>query len=72
MEAHIRLFPPEEEGIRSFFGLRRQMFLETAQMPMQVDMRKLGSAMELVADALQVPDGDAAATCSTSTCTTRS
>jgi phytoene desaturase len=46
MEAHIRLFPQEEEGIRTFFGLRRQMFLETAQMPMQVDMRQLGSAME--------------------------
>src|SRR6266568_564257 len=24
MEAHIRLFPDEEAGIRSFFGLRRQ------------------------------------------------
>jgi phytoene desaturase len=46
MEAHIRLFPQEEEGIRTFFGLRRQMFLETARMPMQVDMRQLGSAME--------------------------
>src|SRR5712691_8161157 len=46
MEAHIRLFPKEEDGIRTFFGLRRQMFLETAQMPMQVDMRQLGSAME--------------------------
>jgi phytoene desaturase len=46
MEAHVRLFPDEEEGIRKFFGLRRQMFLETAQMPMQVDMRQLGSAME--------------------------
>src|SRR6266542_3877977 len=47
MEAHIRLFPDEEEGIRTFFGLRRQMFLETAQMPMQLDPRQLGSAMEL-------------------------
>ena len=47
MEAHIRLFPGEEEGIRTFFGLRRQMFLETAQMPMQVDPRQLASAMEL-------------------------
>lgn len=47
MEAHIRLFPDEEEGIRSFFGLRRQIFLETAQLPMQVDLRQLGSAMEL-------------------------
>jgi len=47
MEAHIRLFPAEEEGIRSFFGLRRQMFLETARMPMQVDARQLGSAMEM-------------------------
>jgi phytoene desaturase len=47
MEAHIRLFPDEEEGIRTFFGLRRQMFLETAQMPMQLDPRQLGNAMEL-------------------------
>lgn len=47
MEAHIRLFPDEEEGIREFFGLRRQMFLETAQMPMQVDPRQLANAMEL-------------------------
>ena len=46
-EAHIRLFPDEEEGIRTFFGLRRQMFLETAQMPMQLDPRQLGNAMEL-------------------------
>jgi phytoene desaturase len=46
MEAHIRLFPGEEEGIRTFFGLRRQMFLETASMPMQLDPRQLGSAME--------------------------
>jgi phytoene desaturase len=46
MEAHVRLFPQEEEGIRTFFGLRRQMFLETAQMPMQLDPRQLGSAME--------------------------
>jgi phytoene desaturase len=46
MEAHIRLFPDEEEGIRTFFGLRRQMFLETASMPMQLDPRQLGSAME--------------------------
>jgi len=46
MEAHIRLFPQEEEGIRTFFGLRRQMFLETASMPMQLDPRQLGSAME--------------------------
>jgi phytoene dehydrogenase-like protein len=47
MEAHIRLFPDEAEGIRSFFGIRRQMFLETAQMPMQLDPRQLGNAMEL-------------------------
>ncbi len=47
MGAHIRLFPDEEEGIRNFFGLRRQMFLETAQMPMQLDPRQLGNAMEL-------------------------
>jgi len=47
MEAHIRLFPDEEQGIRTFFGLRRQMFLETAQMPMQVDPRQLADAMEL-------------------------
>jgi prolycopene isomerase len=46
MEAHVRLFPQEEEGIRTFFGLRRQMFLETASMPMQLDPRQLGSAME--------------------------
>src|SRR3989442_6839459 len=46
MEAHVRLFPQEEEGIRTFFGLLRQMFLETAQMPMQLDPRQLGSAME--------------------------
>src|SRR5919197_1923367 len=47
MEAHVRLFPNEEEGIRTFFGLRRQMFLETAKMPMQLDPRQLGNAMEL-------------------------
>jgi prolycopene isomerase len=47
MEARIRLFPGEAEGIRNFFGLRRQMFLETARMPMQVDARQLGSAMEM-------------------------
>jgi len=46
MEAHIRHFPQEEEGIRKFFGLRRQMFLETAQLPMQLDPRELGDAME--------------------------
>ncbi len=47
MDAHIRLFPDEEEGIRTFFGLRRQVFLETARMPMQVDPRQLADAMEL-------------------------
>ena len=46
MEAHIREFPQEEEGIRNFFGLRRQMFLETAQLPMQMDPKALGEAME--------------------------
>jgi phytoene desaturase len=46
MEAHIREFPQEEEGIRKFFGLRRQMFLETAQLPMQMDPKALGEAME--------------------------
>jgi len=46
MESHIREFPHEEAGIRSFFGLRRQMFLEAAQMPMQLDPRQLGDAME--------------------------
>lgn len=47
MEAHVRLFPQEEEGIRTFFGLRRQMFLETAQMPMQLDPRQLADAMSI-------------------------
>jgi prolycopene isomerase len=46
MESHIRQFPHEEQGIRTFFGLRRQMFLEAAQMPMQLDPRQLGDAME--------------------------
>lgn len=46
MEAHIREFPQEAEGIRRFFGLRRQMFLEAAQLPMQLDPAALGAAME--------------------------
>ena len=46
MESHIEQFPHEAAGIRSFFGLRRQMFLEAAQMPMQLDPRQLGDAME--------------------------
>ena len=46
MEAHIREFPHEEQGIRRFFGLRRQMFLEAAQLPMQLGPADLGAAME--------------------------
>lgn len=46
MQAHIRLFPAEEEGIRTFFGLRRQMFLEAAQLPMQLSPKELEGAME--------------------------
>ncbi|MDT3395892.1 NAD(P)/FAD-dependent oxidoreductase [Streptomyces sp. B1866] len=49
MEAHIRLFPGEAEGIRAFFQLRRQMFLETAQAPMRVtDPSALGQLAELL------------------------
>lgn len=36
LDAHIRLFPAEAKGIRTFFGLRRQMFFETAQLPMRL------------------------------------
>lgn len=36
MAAHIKLFPREERGIRTFFQLRRQMFLEAAQVPMRL------------------------------------
>ena len=46
MEAHIREFPQEEEGIRTFFGLRRQIFLEAAQLPMQLSPAELGNAVE--------------------------
>lgn len=46
LEAHIRLFPGEAEGIRTFFGLRRQMFLETAQLPMQLSAAKLDEAVD--------------------------
>jgi phytoene desaturase len=46
MEAHIRLFPAEEAGIRSFFGLRRQLFLEAAQLPMQLSPGELEGAMQ--------------------------
>ena len=45
MEAHIREFPQEAEGIRKFFGLRRQMFLETAQLPMQLSPGEMADAM---------------------------
>src|SRR3954451_18044936 len=31
MESHIEQFPQEAEGIKAFFGLRRQLFLEAAQ-----------------------------------------
>ncbi|MFK4189722.1 phytoene desaturase family protein [Streptomyces sparsogenes] len=49
MEAHIRLFPAEAEGIRAFFQLRRQMFWETAQAPMRVtDPSALGQLEELL------------------------
>lgn len=47
MEPHIREFPQEEEGIRSFFGLRRQMFIETTQLPMQLSPKELGNAVEM-------------------------
>ena len=46
MEAHIREFPQEAEGIRKFFGLRRQMFLETAQLPMQLSPGEMADAMK--------------------------
>jgi phytoene desaturase len=46
LEAHIRLFPAEEDGIRTFFGLRRQMFLEAAQLPMQLSPKELDEAVE--------------------------
>lgn len=45
MDAHIREFPDEAEGIRRFFGLRRQLFLEAAQMPMQLSPGQLDDAM---------------------------
>jgi prolycopene isomerase len=48
MEAHIREFPQEEEGIRKFFGLRRQMFIETTQAPMQMGVKELGNMAELL------------------------
>jgi len=44
MEAHIREFPQEAEGIRRFFGLRRQLFLEAAQLPMQLGAGELDAA----------------------------
>jgi prolycopene isomerase len=46
MEAHIREFPNEADGIRKFFGLRRQMFLETAQLPMRLSPTDMADAME--------------------------
>jgi prolycopene isomerase len=47
-EAHIREFPAEADGIRSLFGLRRQMFLELARMPMRVtDPRLMDQLPEL-------------------------
>lgn len=46
LEAHIRLFPAEEAGIRTFFGLRRQMFLEAAQLPMTLGPKEMADAVE--------------------------
>ena len=47
IEAHIQAASrTRPTGIRAFFGLRRQMFLEAAQMPMSLDPRQLGDAME--------------------------
>lgn len=46
LDAHIRLFPAEEEGIRTFFGLRRRMFLEAAQLPMQLTPKQLETAVD--------------------------
>jgi phytoene desaturase len=46
MDAHIRLFPEEEDGIRRFFGLRRQLFLEAAQLPMQLSAGEIDEAMQ--------------------------
>jgi prolycopene isomerase len=46
MEAHIREFPQEAEGIRRFFGLRRQLFLEAAQLPMQLSPAELEAATQ--------------------------
>lgn len=45
MEAHIREFPQEEDGIRRFFGLRRQIFLDATQLPMQLGPAELEAAM---------------------------
>ena len=69
MEAHIRVFPQEEEGIRTFFGLRRQMFLEAAQLPMTLAPAELQAAIGEVPDAVQVPAGQRCWTCSTSSST---
>lgn len=47
MEAHIREFPHEERGIREFFGLRRRLFLDAAQLPMQLAPGEIETAMRL-------------------------
>jgi phytoene dehydrogenase-like protein len=44
IEAHVRLFPREEEGIRAFFGACQAVHLENHQLPPQIGLAGLDEA----------------------------
>lgn len=46
IEAHVRLFPHEAEGIRGFFGLCERFLAEAHQVPLQLSPKELGEAVE--------------------------
>jgi prolycopene isomerase len=46
VEAHVELFPDEEEGLRKFFSLCSQVHREAHQMPPQVSLAELDAAAE--------------------------
>jgi phytoene desaturase len=46
LEAHVRAFPEEEEGLRKWFGLHRRFFAEAVHMAMQISLRDLDAMVE--------------------------
>jgi prolycopene isomerase len=46
VDAHVELFPDEEEGLRTFFSLCSQVHREAHQMPPQVTLAELDAAAE--------------------------